>query len=136
MILFYGKPGCLTNRKQIASLRSSGYEPAVVDMLEHPWQPEELALFFADLPVAQWFNLAAPAVKAGSIDPSAYERGEALARLVREPILIRRPLLQRGERRMAGFDPSRLREVLDIDLQFESEHPEGCSHGDQGGHCP
>ncbi len=136
MIVFYGKPGCLTNRKQYAQLRSAGYEPELVNLLEHPWRAEELASFLGDLPVSDWFNRAAPAVKAGEIDPDGLARDAALARLVAEPVLIRRPLLQRGERRMAGFDAPRLRELLGIDLAEDGRAlPEGCSH-DAGEPCP
>lgn len=135
MIVFYGKPGCLTNRKQYAMLRSAGYEPQLVNLLEHPWRVEELEMFFGELPVAEWFNPAAPTVKSGSVDPENLDRREALARLVAEPVLIRRPLLASGERRMAGFDPAQLRERMGIELVQESAPPEGCSHPAEGV-CP
>jgi len=137
VITFFEKPGCRTNRKQQALLREAGYELAPLDLLQHPWHGEELETFFAGLPVPEWFNPAAPAVKDGSVNPAAFDRDAALARLAAEPLLIRRPLLQKGERRMAGFDRERLRAQLGVELAMEGvSAPEGCSRTSHGSRCP
>jgi len=60
----------------------------------------------APLPVAQWFNRAAPRVKSGEIVPEQLGADAALALLLAEPLLIRRPLMQRTDdgTRLVGFD--------------------------------
>ena len=63
-----------------------------------------LLSFFDDLPVAQWFNRSAPAVKTGDIVPEQLDAATALALLQDDPLLIRRPLMEVGERAQVGFD--------------------------------
>ena len=56
--------------------------------------------------MAQWFNRAAPRVKSGEVRPEALDTCTALALMLQEPLLIRRPLMQRSDNgtRHVGFD--------------------------------
>jgi nitrogenase-associated protein len=103
-VIFYGKPGCASNAKQQQWLRDAGHTVVAKDLLSTVWQAEELLKFFDGLPVSQWFNVNAPAVKYGELDPGGLTADAALALLLAEPLLIRRPLLQVGEERRVGFD--------------------------------
>lgn len=140
VITFYGKPGCLTNRKQKALLRQAGFELELVDLLEHPWQAEELASFFAGRPVAEWFNRAAPLVRDGHVDPEVLGAEDALSMLLAEPILIRRPLLDYRGLRSAGFDLAQIQEMLGVTLvTAEADVPENidqCSRPQAAEGCP
>jgi nitrogenase-associated protein len=102
-VIFYEKPGCAGNARQKELLRRAGHELEVRDLLTWPWTASELRAFFTDLPVADWFNRAAPRVKSGEVVPEAFSPDEALSALLADPILIRRPLMQVDERREAGF---------------------------------
>jgi len=116
VLSFYGKPACATNRRQKALLRAAGFDLEEVDLLQHPWQREELAAFFSGMPVSEWFNPSAPQLKYGQVDPAALAAAQALDLLLAEPLLIRRPLLQYGDARMAGFDPGRVEHMLGVAL--------------------
>ncbi|RAI45843.1 ArsC/Spx/MgsR family protein [Rhodoplanes roseus] len=107
-VVFYEKPGCGGNARPKALLRASGQELDVRDLLAAPWTAERLRPFFGDTPVAAWFNPAAPRVKSGEIEPAAATAEAALALMIADPLLIRRPLMQVGERREAGFDQARV----------------------------
>jgi nitrogenase-associated protein len=107
-ILFYEKPGCANNARQKALLREAGHELIVRDLLKTRWQSEELQAFFGSRPVAEWFNRAAPRIKSGEVVPEALDAAGALALMLDDPLLIRRPLLQVGEQREAGFDMARI----------------------------
>ncbi len=134
-VSFWWKPGCATNTRQIRLLEAAGCEVEVRDLLAEAWTPERLAGFLAGRPVARWFNPAAPAVKDGSVNPAAFSAESALARLVAEPLLIRRPLIELDGARTSGFDPAWLaaRGVMLPDGPV----PEGCSHGDApAAYCP
>jgi nitrogenase-associated protein len=56
--------------------------------------------------VPDWFNRAAPRVKSGNVLPDTLGTDAALALLLGEPLLIRRPLMQRtdNDTRHVGFD--------------------------------
>jgi nitrogenase-associated protein len=103
-VLFFEKPGCGGNARQKALLLASGHELDVRSLLAEPWSAEELRLYFGKRPVAEWFNQASPRVKSGEIDPHRLTEEQALALMIADPLLIRRPLMRVGERREAGFD--------------------------------
>ncbi len=103
-ILFWGKAGCAGNARQIALLRASGHRVEVRDLRDEAWTADSLRPFFGNDPVEAWFNRGAPRVKRGEIRPDTLSEAEALAVLIGEPLLIRRPLLAGGGRLAAGFD--------------------------------
>jgi nitrogenase-associated protein len=134
-VSFWWKPGCATNTRQIRLIEAAGCAVVVRDLLTEDWTPAALASFLGNRPVAEWFNPAAPAVKAGSVNPAAFSPEAALARLVAEPILIRRPLIEVDGARRSGFDPAWLA-ARGIELP-DGPVPEGCSHGDApAAYCP
>lgn len=107
-VIFYEKPGCVGNARQKALLIASGHELDVRNLLSEPWTATALRPFFGAKPLAEWFNTSSPKVKAGTIDFAALTEESALAMMVEDPLLIRRPLLQAGERRESGFDQARI----------------------------
>ena len=112
-IQFYEKPGCANNARQKRLLLDAGHELIVHNLLETRWNAEELRLFFGRRPLSEWFNRAAPRIKSGEVVPESLDPETAIALMLEDPLLIRRPLLQSGEKREAGFDPERVREWLD-----------------------
>lgn len=115
-ITFWEKPGCQGNARQKDILRASGHELEVRDLLTEPWCAENLALFFGDRPVAEWFNPAHPRVKTGEIVPAGFGKGEALELMVAEPLFIVRPLMQVGDERLAGFDVTEVHNWIGLAL--------------------
>jgi nitrogenase-associated protein len=104
-VLFYEKPGCGNNTKQKVLLAAAGHTVQARSLLTEKWTAERLRGFFADLPLAQWFNPAAPRVKSGEIDPSGLDEATAIELMLADPLLIRRPLMEVGEERRVGFNP-------------------------------
>lgn len=105
-LVFYEKPGCGGNARQRAALQAAGHTLERRNLLTAPWTREALLAFLAPLPVADWFNRAAPRVKRGEVVPEALNAEAALALLLAEPLLIRRPLMfdtATGSRHV-GFD--------------------------------
>lgn len=103
-VTFYEKPGCINNARQKKSLAAAGHQVVALNLLAEVWQPERLRPFFGKLSVRNWFNVNAPAIKRGDIDPDDLSEQEALALMLKDPLLIRRPLMQVGDSLMAGFD--------------------------------
>lgn len=105
-ILFFEKPGCSGNARQKALLLAAHHTLDVRDLLHWPWTPESLLAFLAPLSVPNWFNRAAPRIKSGEVVPEALSADAALALLLDEPLLIRRPLMQRTDNntRHVGFE--------------------------------
>lgn len=129
-VIFYEKPGCGGNNRQKALLADAGHVVEPRDLLTAPWTADSLRAFFGDLPVSQWFNRAAPAVKNGEIDPDAVSAEQALALMLERPLLIRRPLMQVGEQRMCGFEADRVAAWIGLGETAPDGKLEGCLRPD------
>jgi len=113
LVVFYEKPFCAANAKQKQILRQSGCTLIERNLLEHGLDAETLRSFFAEMPITDWFNPAAPAIKNGEIFPNALDEAQALELIMQNPILIRRPLMIIGSEKLCGFDSNRVAEVLE-----------------------
>jgi nitrogenase-associated protein len=103
-VIFYEKPGCAGNARQKSLLIGSGHDVETHNLLTTPWVAATLRPFFGDKPIADWFNASSPRVKNGEVRPAELKPEVAIAMMIDDPLLIRRPLLQVGERRESGFD--------------------------------
>jgi nitrogenase-associated protein len=105
-LVFFEKPGCGGNARQRAALEAAGHTLERRNLLTAHWTADSLLAFLAPLPVSDWFNRAAPRVKSGEVQPDTLEADAAMALLLNEPLLIRRPLMQRRDNgtRFVGFE--------------------------------
>lgn len=127
-ILFYEKAGCSGNARQKALLQASGHKVLARDLRDVAWSNERLLSFLSGMPVSEWFNGNAPAIKTGEIVPDELDQVTALALLRDNPLLIRRPLMQVGDDRQVGFDPSAVHAWIGLE-QVPEENMEACRHG-------
>jgi len=130
-VVFYEKPGCGGNARQKALLGQSGHDLDVRDLLTTPWTGERLRAFFGVRPVGQWFNAASPRVKSGEVRPETLDAETALALMLADPLLIRRPLLEVDGRREAGFDAARIDAWIGL-APAAAPVGEGCARRDGG----
>jgi len=126
---FYEKPGCGGNARQRAALEAAGHVLERHDLLTAPWTRESLLAFLWDLPVPDWFNRAAPRVKSGEVTPEALSADDALALLLAEPLLIRRPLMERLDdgTRMVGFEADAVDAWIGLHTAGRTSPGEGCA---------
>ena len=126
-VIFWEKPGCKGNKKQKEILEASGHSLDVRNLLTESWTEEELRIFFGQRPVAEWFNISHPRIKAGEIKPAQFDEAEALSLMVREPLFIVRPLMQVGELRLAGFAVEDVAEKIGLQREAVGERdPKNC----------
>lgn len=122
VVLFWEKPGCINNTRQKQLLREAGHEVVAHNLLAEAWDAPRLRRFFVGLPVAAWFNPSAPAIKQGQVLPSALSEAQALALMLADPLLIRRPLMQVGEHCAVGFDPQQVDAWIGIEPETGSRN--------------
>jgi nitrogenase-associated protein len=146
-IVFYEKPGCLSNGRQKEMLRALGHRLEVHDLLTEPWTGRRLRTFFGDRPVAEWFNPSAPRIKSGEVRPEALDEAQALELMISDPLLIRRPLIElRGRADAApcpepeslhrcGFEFGPFLESLGVTLA-PAEDLQSCSRSSPEPYCP
>jgi len=76
-----------------------------------------------------------PAIKSGQVDRHTVSAEDALALMLNDRDMIRRPLLQVGEVKSFGFDPTKLQAWIGIQpskdgLSCDDRHAQGrCDHG-------
>lgn len=87
-------------------LLQAGHTIIAKSLLTEDWSANSMQLrdFFCDKPVSEWFNRNAPAIKEGVIDPDNMNADQAICLMQADPLLIRRPLMQIGTEKIAGFD--------------------------------
>ncbi len=127
-VIFYAKPGCKGNARQMQVLRSAGHAVEVRDLLAEPWTAAALLSFFGDRPAAEWLNRSAVRVKNGEIIPESLSPAQAMALLLADPALIRRPLIEVDGERSAGWEPDRLEAWIGLGSAM-SPGKEGCAGG-------
>lgn len=139
-IVFYEKPGCAGNARQKAALRAAGHTLEVRDLLRTAWTPDTLLPFLQGQPVPNWFNRAAPRIRQGLLDPDTLSADQALACLLAEPLLIRRPLMQCGTRHHLGFVTEAVHAWVGLGPSLAtlpgSTGLEGCAHAHAHAHTP
>ncbi|MCG5243270.1 ArsC/Spx/MgsR family protein [Azospirillum doebereinerae] len=133
-VIFYGLAGCTANAKQKQQLTAAGHSLIERDLATASFTAEDLRAFFGDKEVEQWFNRRAAAVKTGAVKPDELDEAGALTLLLADRELIRRPLIQSGDRREAGFDPTTLHGWIGLTSaeSCDDKHARGqCDHGHQ-----
>jgi nitrogenase-associated protein len=126
-VTFYEKPGCINNTRQKKLLAEAGHQVEAKNLLAEVWQAERLRAFFGDMPVRLWFNYSAPAIKHGEIEPENLSEQEALAMMLDNPILIRRPLMQVGDSFKAGFDQETVANWIGLKEVATNQNMENCT---------
>lgn len=133
-VIFYEKPGCIGNAKQKRLLAQHNHLLVVRDILRERWSAERLRPFFGEKPVSAWFNPTAPRVKNGQVVPADLSEDEALALMIAEPLLIRRPLIETPIGRCAGFEAGPVLDDLGIQLR-PNEDLQSCSRAEGQPDC-
>ena len=112
LIHFYEKPGCINNTRQKRLLEQHGHRVEAHSLLDQQWNAATLRLFFADMQVSEWFNVASPRVKSGEIIPTDFDEESALLAMIDDPLLIRRPLIDVYGEMVCGFDNPLVKSLL------------------------
>jgi nitrogenase-associated protein len=125
-VYFYEKPGCINNTRQQKLLAAAGHQVVALNLLTEAWQADRLRTFFGEMAVRDWFNYSAPPIKYGEIDPDKLSEQQAVALMVYNPLLIRRPLMQVGDSLMAGFDQQAVDKWIGLETTETRQNIESC----------
>lgn len=115
-VIFYEKPGCSGNAKQKKLLGLYGVAFETRSILSTPWSEDVLNSFFNGLEKEDIINKFASKVKSGEINISDYSKEELVKLMLQEPILIKRPLLVLGDKKVCGFDVEKINKILGKDI--------------------
>lgn len=113
---FYEKTGCSGNAKQKELLKSHNISFSVKSLLDTSWTVETLNEFFKGLEIKDIFNPFAPQIRDKEIDISKLSKDEAINLMIKNPILIKRPLLDINGVKICGFDIEKINELLNTNI--------------------
>jgi arsenate reductase (glutaredoxin) len=111
-VRIYHNPRCNTSRKTLALLREKGVEPEIVEYLKTPYTAAQLKTLLGQM------NLPAKAVvrkkeaAAAGIDPNNMSETELIDAMVKDPILVERPIVVSGSKAALGRPPENVLSVL------------------------
>jgi nitrogenase-associated protein len=120
-VVFYGKPACINNRKQIQLLVQAGIDVEEINIFEVQWSVARLSRFFNGMPLVDCVNPSAPLIKSGEIMAENIPRATLLQMMCISPVLIRRPLMIFSGKHWVGFNWDQ----LCLDLKLDSTKPVG-----------
>ncbi|WP_368029213.1 ArsC/Spx/MgsR family protein [Arcobacter sp. s6] len=114
--IFYEKIGCNGNAKQKEVLKSHNISFTVKSLLDEKWTFETLSEYFKGLEVKDIFNPFAPQIKNEEINILSIKKDEAINLMIKEPILIKRPLLDINGIKLCGFNIEQINKLLNVNI--------------------
>jgi arsenate reductase (glutaredoxin) len=111
-VTIYHNPRCNTSRRALALLRDRGIEPHIVEYLKTPPSAAELKTILRQLKMPAAKLLRRKEAVAAGIDPRTLSEDALIAEMVRNPIVIERPIVLSGGKAALGRPPEAVLEVL------------------------
>ena len=111
-VTMYHNPRCNTSRKTLALLREKGVEPVIIEYLKTPPSAAELKKILGQLKMPAAKLLRKKEAAAAGIDPKALSEDALIAAMVRNPIVIERPIVISRAKAALGRPPEAVLSVV------------------------
>jgi arsenate reductase len=111
-VTMYHNPRCNTSRKTLALLREKGVEPLIIEYLKTPPSAAELKKILGQLKMPAAKLVRKKEAAAAGIDPKALSEDALIAAMVKNPIVIERPIVISGAKAALGRPPEAVLSVL------------------------
>jgi len=111
-VTIYHNPRCNTSRKTLASLREKGVEPQIVEYLKTPYTAAQLKQLLGQLNMPASKLLRKKEAAAAAINPSELSEDQLIEAMVKNPIIVERPIVVSGHKAALGRPPEAVLSVL------------------------
>jgi arsenate reductase (glutaredoxin) len=111
-VTIFHNPRCNTSRKTLALLRGKGIEPEIIEYLKTPPSAAELKKILGQLKMPAAKLVRKKEAAAAGIDPKALSEDALIAAMVKNPIVIERPIVISGAKAALGRPPEAVLSVL------------------------
>ena len=111
-VTIYHNPRCGKSRQTLSLLRERGIEPIVVEYLETPPGVAELKRILAMLGMSAQELLRKKEAAAAGIDPGKLSENRVIEAMVKNPIVIERPIVVNGDKAAIGRPPEAVLRIL------------------------
>jgi len=114
-VTIYHNPRCSKSRRSLALLREKGIDPEIVLYLDRPPSAAGLALVLKKLGLGprDIVRKGEAVYKERGLADQSLTDEQLIAAMVADPILIERPIVERGGRAVVGRPPENVLELLD-----------------------
>ena len=111
-VTIYHNPRCNTSRKTLALLREKGIEPEIVEYLKTPYTAAQLKQLLSQLKMPVSALVRKKEAAAVGIDPSKLSEEQLIAAMVKNPIVVERPIVVSGGKAALARPPEAVLSVL------------------------
>ena len=114
-ITIFHNPRCSKSRQSLALLEEHGESPEIVLYLEQPPTATGLSALLSKLGMAprELMRKGEDVYKEKGLADASLSDEQLIAAMVAHPILIERPIIERGDRAVLGRPPENVLELLD-----------------------
>jgi arsenate reductase len=111
-VTIYHNPRCNTSRKTLALLRDKGVEPEIVEYLKTPYTAAQLKALLGQLGLPAKAIIRKKEAAAAGVDPAKLSEDQLIAAMVKDPIIVERPIVVSGGKAALGRPPEAVLKVL------------------------
>jgi arsenate reductase len=111
-VTMYHNPRCNTSRRTLALLREKGVEPEIVEYLKTPYTAAQLKQLLGQLKMPAGRLLRKKEAAVAGIDPSKLSEDQLIAAMVKNPIIVERPIVVSGNKAALGRPPEAVLSLL------------------------
>ena len=111
-VTIYHNPRCNKSRQTLALLEARGIKPRVIEYLKTPPSAAELKRLLNLLAINPRQLLRAKEAKETGLDDPSLSDAELIAGMVKNPIVIERPIVVTGERAVLGRPPEAVLKIV------------------------
>ena len=111
-VTMYHNPRCNTSRRTLALLREKGVEPEIVEYLKTPYTAAQLKRLLGQLKMPASAIVRKKDAAAAGNDPEALSEAALIEAMVRNPIIVERPIVVSGGKAALGRPPETVLSVL------------------------
>ena len=111
-VRIYHNPRCNTSRNTLALLRQKGIEPEIVEYLKTPYTAAQLKTLLAQLGMPARALLRKKEAAAVGVDPAKLSEDQLIAAMVKNPIIVERPIVVSGNKAALGRPPEKVLSLL------------------------
>lgn len=110
-IIIYHNPRCSKSRQTLELLQNKGVNPIIIEYLKTPLDMEQLKALRAHFSLKDFVRTNEPSFK--ELGLSLENEVEVLQAMLKEPILMQRPIITFKDKAIIGRPPEKVLELFD-----------------------
>jgi arsenate reductase (glutaredoxin) len=111
-VTMYHNPRCNTSRRTLALLREKGVEPTIIEYLKTPYTAAQLKKILGQLKMPAKRLVRKKEAAGAGVDPETLSEDALIEAMVRNPIIVERPIVVSGAKAALGRPPEAVLSVL------------------------